>query len=603
MTGVINCDDYKDSQCYNKSSINTNVCCSGYQSCEDAQNITVVESQNNNYNISIRCDAYRACRITSTHSRSGFVIASQGNNAGNMYFTAYMAAYDQTGDKIRIISTTYEYDIFCTGSSSCRNQHIIRYGNNLYCTAHAACYNVDLISNFNNVYAYGQASVGLSQIAQISNNLYCAAYQSCIGTIISNIFNSVYGSNYRVLYQSNISNVVNNVVGAGYQALYESVLYNVTNIYCISNQSCKNSILRGVGNQINANGNNTLSGSIIISEASVVNSTALSVYINGTNDELFNIYCNITDICKIFCLSKNSCTNLVMTCGIRNNSQTCSIYCNLAHGINCPLLINGNYTIYNTTQMPTPIPTTIPSIFPTNVPSTFPTTIPTTIPTIIPSSTPTFLPTSIPTIIPSTFPTATSSVQPSTWPTKHPSEMTMTSDKPDDENSNNSSNSIFGDDATIIVILVAISGFVLVVCMCLLFTYFVIKSNNERYNRDEKMHNDVLNFVKKGNSVNAETQLTETKNINEKSIDLNNTSVVSSREPITENGNLSQRELMVNNVSANGEDDEDNDDDDNDDDNVDELYQHVQEGREGIKRTKGTKGVTQTGSDGESIVL
>ena len=107
------------------------------------------------------------------------------------------------------------------------------------------------------------------------------------------------------------------------------------------------------------------------------------------------------------------------------------------------------------------------------------------------------------------------------------------------------------------------------------------------------MHNDVLDFVKKGKSVNVEAQLTKVRSINEKSVDLNNISILSSRQPTADKGNLSPKELMVNNASVNDEDDDEEDDDN------DELYAHVQEGREDIN----TKGTTQAGSDGDSIVL
>ena len=158
---------------------------------------------------------------------------------------------------------------------------------------------------------------------------------------------------------------------------------------------------------------------------------------------------------------------------------------------------------------------------------------------------------------------------------------------------------IFGDDATVIVIIVAIFGLVLIICMCLLFIYCIKKSNNERYNKDLKMGNNELDFINKGN--NTVTQLTTVTTICGNIVDSNDVSPLPSVEPITpvisvgttQNGHSSQRELFPNKsdeiVHDIGEKDEDEDDHDNDD-----LYAYPQEGKDIASETGGTtKGSTK----------
>ena len=78
-----------------------------------------------------------------------------------------------------------------------------------------------------------------------------------------------------------------------------------------------------------------MSGATVISQ--VGNGNTFTAYINGTNDDFYDIYCNSTDICKIACQSSFSCSTLRLYC-----SGSCFVSCDEDKGIECPF--SGNYS-------------------------------------------------------------------------------------------------------------------------------------------------------------------------------------------------------------------------------------------------------------------
>ena len=99
------------------------------------------------------------------------------------------------------------------------------------------------------------------------------------------------------------------------------------------------------------------------------------VKLTGTNTNSVNVYCNVSNICKISCLSSDACSNLRFHCF---ESGSCFVDCDTSAGINCP-----SYGVYGiwTTQKPSMNPTTIPSNIPnsynynyTNISNSIPTT-------------------------------------------------------------------------------------------------------------------------------------------------------------------------------------------------------------------------------------
>ena len=385
------CNNWHQATCYSQS-INTRdnpspICCNGAFSCEKAKNITGIISSNSSSDTAIRCDAFHSCSDVST-----FIVSEDDHDgningrSGNIYATA-INSIGNGAENVAVIRTSKEYDIFCTANGACDQQYFEN-GRNLYCNANLACGNATMVSNFDNVFSYGNKALQYSNFKKI-NNIYCGGSRSCFATNISNIFDSVYGSSFRSLSQSKIRNVLNNVIGMGLKSLYESIVYNVSNIYCISTDSCANSTLRAIHNKIHANGDNVLSGSIIISETNFDKNGSLYIYINGTNDHRFDIYCNETDKCFILCQTNKSCVNLVTHCGSNDEDNA-----DKNQSSRCVMVS------YPPTSVPTSNPTdttTFPSVFPsslpTNLPSSMPSSLPSRLPSLLPSRFPSVLPT------------------------------------------------------------------------------------------------------------------------------------------------------------------------------------------------------------------
>ena len=108
---------------------------------------------------------------------------------------------------------------------------------------------------------------------------------------------------------------------------------------CIGIESCRYSQISNA-QSIVANGLNALSNSEIIHKES----TRLHLFINGTNDEIFYVYCNGTSNsqCKIDCQSSNACTMLYLIC-----MGNCYVKCNEKDGISCPHIY---YSSWKTTS-------------------------------------------------------------------------------------------------------------------------------------------------------------------------------------------------------------------------------------------------------------
>ena len=134
----------------------------------------------------------------------------------------------------------------------------------------------------------------------------------------------------------------------------------MTNVEARGNNTLERAMIRNV-TLIEAIGSNVLSSSTIISE----NNDELTVLVDGINEEEYSIYCNVSDICYIGCLSHGSCSNLTLYC-----FGTCKVFCDddsVWNGIQCPIAIIGNFADWPMTTMPpsflpsTMIPTAMPS--------------------------------------------------------------------------------------------------------------------------------------------------------------------------------------------------------------------------------------------------
>lgn len=172
-------------------------------------------------------------------------------------------------------------DIFCTGYLSCQYCYNMRNGNNVHCTGAYGCQYAVISDMTGSVYAYGSHSAQYAVISSIGGAVYCGSYQSC--------------------YQSRIS---------GISTLFSS-------------------------------GPDALSGSTIISE---LNGGTLTITIEGTNSETFEIYCNTTDVCKIACKTADACEKVELRC----DKSECYVDCDESNGIECPFY--GFYQYYNSSE-------------------------------------------------------------------------------------------------------------------------------------------------------------------------------------------------------------------------------------------------------------
>ena len=122
-------------------------------------------------------------------------------------------------------------------------------------------------------------------------------------------------------------------------------------VLCIGIESCRYSQISNV-QSIVANGLNALSNSEIIHKES----TKLHLLINGTNDEIFYVYCNGTSNsqCKIDCQSSNACTMLYLIC-----VGNCYVKCNEKGGISCPHIYYSSWKTTTSTADTTITTTTI----------------------------------------------------------------------------------------------------------------------------------------------------------------------------------------------------------------------------------------------------
>ena len=144
---------------------------------------------------------------------------------------------------------------------------------------------------------------------------------------------------------------------------------DITQIVVHGEQGLYLSSIRGI-TQLTVSGLNAMSASTVISQ--VENGNTFTAYINGTNDNFYDIYCNSTDICRIACESSSACSTLRLYC-----FGSCFVSCNQDNGIDCPY--SGVYSQWITSS-PTSIPSIQPSVITTDNSSTAPVAISTTHP-------------------------------------------------------------------------------------------------------------------------------------------------------------------------------------------------------------------------------
>ena len=228
----MSCDEFGECMNRNISYLGT-ICCTGDLSCGrgstglDILNAyaTLTAAQiSHGQTTAIRCDGDVSC--TGSNTISGRKIKLIASSGGNIYLTGNVAAY-----RSPLITTTWDYDIFCTGYYSCRLATSIQHMNNLFCNGYQSCYQ-STISFATNIWFYGGFSGYYATINYTRGNIYCGGFLSCYRSDINGAQN-IFASNYQSLSLSNIFNVENNVVAMGYLSLWATQITNVTKV-CVT---------------------------------------------------------------------------------------------------------------------------------------------------------------------------------------------------------------------------------------------------------------------------------------------------------------------------------------------------------------------------------
>ena len=214
---VINCDGYQD--CYGSNRLVSNdsdiymVCCTGFESCEDAFGITTQEG-------GIRLDAYNAGY---NYDATDAIYLSNG---GDIFIAGSQANVNIFGETL--IEADGIHDIISSGFQSTWEGKFNN-ANNLYCMGADSCIR-SKVWNMNNIYAYGYESLEFSSVKYVGDSLYCQTYSGCAYCNISDVNNNIIGLGTRTLVETSISNVYNTLVGYGWAVLQQSTIINVSNV-------------------------------------------------------------------------------------------------------------------------------------------------------------------------------------------------------------------------------------------------------------------------------------------------------------------------------------------------------------------------------------
>ena len=284
----------------NENFNNQTICCTANYACNQSKNII-------NTGSNTRCDGKYSC---------AYIESMITNTNGNIYATGYgamMHAPNVSGN------VNLDFDIFCTGASSCENS-TLSFANNVYCSGYYGCDGAT-IKFVNKVWGTGFESLYGTSLSDIFKNVYCLATYACFG--------------------AKIQNVAGKLVGFGAYTLREATIENVTDIICRGIGCLDKARIEGV-NYINVDGMNSLNGAKIYSYKKENSQESFEMVINDTNDEKYSICCYKNSICKIICLSNNSCTNMKLYC-----ESTCYIDCDESNSIDCPHVVYGDYVLWN----------------------------------------------------------------------------------------------------------------------------------------------------------------------------------------------------------------------------------------------------------------
>ena len=211
---------------------------------------------------------------------------------------------------------------------------------------------------------------------------------------------------------------------------------------CNGTQSCRGTTMTNIRNSVTAIGTNSLQDTMIYSAAGE-NVFNVDLYDTPAESDTFGIVCSESRICRIYCHSQDSCTNLYLYC-----YGLCYVSCDDIN-INCPFY--GSYILWATNQ-PTMDPSNKPSYIPSYIPSYDPSKAPSNIPSIEPSQTPSIVSSNMPRI-------STSSIN-----------VVQTTKTESSNNSNTTGGELESSDLVLIVLIVCVT-IILMLIMILSYKY------------------------------------------------------------------------------------------------------------------------------------
>ena len=368
--GFDNVDTYL--LCLNSSILGIN--CGDYSECQ----FSIFNYENE----AICCSAHNGCFYTSTtltvNLTSTTSISDELANMIGIYCGGYLSCNTGRNDKFIIVNENinendYNYNIsqsfgiFCDGAYGCNRLHLSG-ADNLLCRGMGGCH-YSIVDTIKNVFVFGFYGAHGANISSISGNIYCMGVASCQYATFSEISGNIYGISHDALDQVIISNtktITNKIYVIGNQLSNWIAVHNVKSIFASGNQVLQGGIVSGLRN-LNVSGRDSLSGSVLTTKiiimdeyaynTSIGSDSKVTLYIDGTNSETYNVTCSTGDECYIHCQSNTGCTNMILTC-----KGVCYLNCgnySVANGNDCPSTIIGVW--YPLSTSPTMIPTDHPT--------------------------------------------------------------------------------------------------------------------------------------------------------------------------------------------------------------------------------------------------
>ena len=288
-------------------------------------------NEDNPYNVALRCDGSSSCE------EAGYVKIIGDGDVYCSGFNSCRASVIKYTDGGGLVN------VYCLGEGSCYGAEIAGI-TNLYCFEYQSCFAGFIIALTTNLYGFGYQSLYESTIYDMEK-VYCAAYQSCRNAKIAQV-NEIFILGYQALLQAQINpqtdNLTNNLYCIGYGACWEGNLQSIENIYASGDYSLYNAYISGFRTlHINSEirGLNLAYIRTNIWETNWVWNKTVVIDITGTNDEIYNVYCDRNSTCHVYCRTEGACGKQIIVC-----EGECDIDCPYESKF-CPSVHHDNETL------------------------------------------------------------------------------------------------------------------------------------------------------------------------------------------------------------------------------------------------------------------